>query len=82
LEEVAAWSPPEFLQNDMVMNVAAYFDSSLGEGKLAVISRPKIKAGIVSGNRPGLDISIASINREHNSVINWNEKGVPLSTNS
>ncbi|KAF8537712.1 hypothetical protein BDD12DRAFT_845753 [Trichophaea hybrida] len=79
LEEVAAWSPSEFLQNDMVMNVAAYFDSSLGEGKLAVISRPKIKAGIVTGNRPGLDISIASITREHNSVINWNEKALTKS---
>jgi len=77
LEEVAAWSPPEFLQNDMVMNMAVFFDSSLGKGKLAVASRPKIKAGALSGNRPGLDISIASIIREYNHVINWNEKGVP-----
>lgn len=76
LEELAEWTPPkEAFEDDVVMNVAAFFDAEKGEGKVVVLSRPKVQC---PGKRPGIDISVAEIRKTDGGVeiINWKEKGV------
>ena len=77
LEELAEWTPPEeAFEDDVIMNVAAFFDARRGEGEVVVSSRPRVQS---PGRRPGIDISVAEIRRTEGGtgmeIVNWNEKG-------
>lgn len=79
LELLAVSTPADFLKDERIMSVVAFFDATTGKGKIAISSRPKVRTA-VCGNPSGLDISITEIARDNRQldITTWNQKGVHL----